>query len=94
MAAEGGFYDSQLFDQLVGVDQAAEKALSGLEGRFGIVLNACVARLREHDFLRFLEPERRTLADMIAEMDRLGPSHRPETVDWGPDVGAEIVRDD
>jgi hypothetical protein len=66
MAAEGGFYDSQLFDQLVGVDQAAEKALSGLEGRFGIVLNACVARLREHDFLRFLEPERRTLADMIA----------------------------
>lgn len=37
---------------------------------------------------------RETLADMIAEMDRLGPSHRPETVDWGPDVGAEIVRDD
>lgn len=35
-----------------------------------------------------------TLAEMIAEMDRLGPSHRPELVDWGPDVGAEIIRDD
>lgn len=38
--------------------------------------------------------KRETLADMIAEMDRLGPSYRPELVDWGPDVGAEIVRDD
>lgn len=35
-----------------------------------------------------------TLAEMIAEMDRLGPSHRPEPLDWGPDVGAEIIRDD
>jgi antitoxin MazE len=35
-----------------------------------------------------------TLAEMIAEMERLGPSHRPELADWGPDVGAEIVRDD
>ena len=35
-----------------------------------------------------------TLAEMIAEMERLGHSHRPELVDWGPDVGAEIVRDD
>ena len=35
-----------------------------------------------------------TLAEMIAEMERLGPSHRPELVDWGPDVGAEIIRDD
>ncbi|MBE7201746.1 MazF family transcriptional regulator [Methylobacterium hispanicum] len=35
-----------------------------------------------------------TLAEMIAEMERLGPSHRPKTVDWGPDVGAEIIRDD
>ncbi|GJD89810.1 hypothetical protein BHAOGJBA_3342 [Methylobacterium hispanicum] len=35
-----------------------------------------------------------TLAEMIAEMERLGPSHRPRTVDWGPDVGAEIIRDD
>ena len=35
-----------------------------------------------------------TLAEMIAEMERLGPSHRPEIVEWGPDVGAEIIRDD
>lgn len=35
-----------------------------------------------------------TLAEMIAEMDRLGPANRPEVVDWGPDVGAEIIRDD
>lgn len=35
-----------------------------------------------------------TLAEMVAEMERLGPSHRPGTVDWGPDVGAEIIRDD
>ena len=35
-----------------------------------------------------------TLAEMIAEMDRLGPANRPEIVDWGPDVGAEIIRDD
>ncbi|GJE54493.1 MULTISPECIES: AbrB/MazE/SpoVT family DNA-binding domain-containing protein [Methylobacterium] len=35
-----------------------------------------------------------TLADMVAEMDRLGPSHRPALVEWGPDVGAEIIDDD
>ncbi|MDP4023907.1 MazF family transcriptional regulator [Methylobacterium sp. NEAU 140] len=35
-----------------------------------------------------------TYAEMIAEMDRLGPAYRPEVIDWGPDVGAEIIRDD
>jgi antitoxin MazE len=35
-----------------------------------------------------------TLAAILAEMDRLGPANRPETVEWGPDVGAEIIRDD
>ncbi|GJE58324.1 MazF family transcriptional regulator [Methylobacterium trifolii] len=44
--------------------------------------------------LRPRPPRRETWADMIGEMDRLGQSHRPEPVDWGPDVGAEIVRDD
>ena len=34
------------------------------------------------------------LEDLIAEMDRLGPENRPELVDWGPDVGAEIIDDD
>ncbi len=35
-----------------------------------------------------------TLAQMIAEMRRLGPAYEPETVDWGPDVGSEIIDDD
>jgi antitoxin MazE len=34
------------------------------------------------------------LEDLIAEMDRLGPENRPEVIDWGPDVGAEIIDDD
>jgi antitoxin MazE len=34
------------------------------------------------------------LEDLIAEMDRLGPENRPELIDWGPDVGAEIIDDD
>jgi len=34
------------------------------------------------------------LAEMIAEMKRLGPEHEPETVDWGPDRGSEIIDDD
>lgn len=35
-----------------------------------------------------------TLDDMLVEMDRLGPTHRPALVDWGPDVGTEIIDDD
>jgi antitoxin MazE len=34
------------------------------------------------------------LEDLLAEMDRLGPENRPETVDWGPHVGSEIIDDD
>jgi antitoxin MazE len=34
------------------------------------------------------------LEDLLAEMDRLGPDKRPELIDWGPDVGAEIIDDD
>ena len=33
------------------------------------------------------------LEDLIAEMVRLGPENEPETVNWGPDVGAEIIDD-
>ena len=33
------------------------------------------------------------LEDLVAEMDRLGPENEPETVDWGPDVGSEIIDD-
>lgn len=35
-----------------------------------------------------------TLAEMVAEMKRLGPENEPPTVDWGPDVGAEIIDDE
>ena len=38
--------------------------------------------------------QRMTLAEMIAEMRRLGPAYEPESVDWGPDVGSEIIDDD
>jgi len=33
------------------------------------------------------------LEDLLAEMDRLGPENEPEMVDWGPDVGSEIIDD-
>jgi len=33
------------------------------------------------------------LEDLVAEMKRLGPENEPETVDWGPDRGAEIIDD-
>ncbi|WP_132256796.1 AbrB/MazE/SpoVT family DNA-binding domain-containing protein [Methylobacterium segetis] len=35
-----------------------------------------------------------TLEEMVAEMRRLGPDFEPPTVDWGPDVGSEIIDDD
>jgi antitoxin MazE len=34
-----------------------------------------------------------SLAEMIAEMDRIGWENEPETVDWGPDVGSERFYD-
>ena len=33
------------------------------------------------------------LEDLLAEMDRLGPDNQPELVDWGPDVGGEVIDD-
>jgi antitoxin MazE len=33
------------------------------------------------------------LEEMVAEMARLGPGCEPETVDWGPDRGSEIIDD-
>ena len=48
-----------------------------------------------HD-LRVRKPlpiKRYRLEDLLAEMDRLGPENEPETVDWGPDRGAEIIED-
>lgn len=39
-------------------------------------------------------PEPITLAWILSEMERLGPDAEPPTVDWGPDVGDEIIHDD
>lgn len=39
-------------------------------------------------------PRRLTLAEIVAEMKRLGPDAEPETVEWGPDRGDEIIHDD
>jgi antitoxin MazE len=33
------------------------------------------------------------LAEMLAEARRLGPGFEPETVDWGPDRGSEVIDD-
>lgn len=35
-----------------------------------------------------------TMAEMVAEAQRLGPAFEPPTVDWGPDRGSEIIDDD
>ena len=34
------------------------------------------------------------LQDLVAEMKRLGPENEPATVEWGPDVGSEIIDDE
>lgn len=34
------------------------------------------------------------LEDLVAEARRLGPENEPELVDWGPDVGDEIIDDE
>lgn len=39
-------------------------------------------------------PEKITLEWIISEMKRLGPENEPETVDWGPDRGEEIIDDE
>ena len=41
-----------------------------------------------------MKPKNAKWEDLIAEMRRLGPENEPEMVDWGPDVGAEIIDDD
>jgi antitoxin MazE len=35
-----------------------------------------------------------TIEELFAEAEKLGPLEPPELVDWGPDVGAEIINDD
>ncbi len=31
------------------------------------------------------------LREMVEEMKRLGPENEPSSVDWGPDVGTEVI---
>jgi antitoxin MazE len=33
------------------------------------------------------------LEDLLTEIDRMGPGHEPETVDWGYARGSEIIDD-
>lgn len=35
-----------------------------------------------------------TIEELFAEAEKLGPLEPPPTVDWGPDVGAEIIDDE
>jgi antitoxin MazE len=44
--------------------------------------------------IRPARPEKITLKWILEESDRLGLENMPETVDWGPDVGTEIITDD
>lgn len=44
--------------------------------------------------LTTVAPKRPTLAEIVADMKRLGPDAEPETVEWGPDRGDEIIRDE
>jgi antitoxin MazE len=50
----------------------------------------------EKDGFRLRRPVKTTkdlLAEMVAEAKLLGPAYEPETVDWGPDRGSEIIDD-
>lgn len=44
--------------------------------------------------LELARPKKITLDWIVSEMQRLGPENEPELVDWGPDVGDEIIDDD
>ena len=67
----------------------AEEAGLGPEVELDVTVENGDLRLR-----RRIPIPRYTLEDMIAGMDRLGPGNESETVDWGPDVGAEILPED
>ena len=44
--------------------------------------------------LKPVRTQRKTLEELMAEADRIGWENAPETVDWGPDVGSEIIDDE
>ncbi len=59
--------------------------------------NGSVVRLEKRDGAISVVPETRppiTLDWIVSEMKRLGPENEPPTVDWGPDVGSEIIDDE
>jgi len=41
-----------------------------------------------------LRPKKITMEWIISETERLGPENAPETVEWGPDRGDEIIDDE
>lgn len=41
-----------------------------------------------------VRPKKIRLEWILAETDRLGPENAPETVEWGPDRGDEIIDDE
>jgi antitoxin MazE len=67
---------------------AADAAGVAAGAEFEVLVDGPDLRLR-----RLLRPPYYRLEDLVAEMDRLGPENEPETVDWGPDVGAEVIED-
>jgi antitoxin MazE len=44
--------------------------------------------------LKPVRAARVTLEELMAEADRIGWENAPETIDWGPDVGSEIIDDE
>lgn len=35
-----------------------------------------------------------SMKELLADMDRLGPGAVPDSIDWGPDRGSEIIDDE
>lgn len=63
----------------------------------GLVEGSEVDVLVEGRDLRVRAPialKRHRLSDLVAEAKRLGPESEPESVDWGPDRGTEILQED
>jgi antitoxin MazE len=74
----------------VRLPKAAADAAGILAGaEFDVIVEGQDLRLRRATRIPHYRIE-----DLLAEMDRLGPKNRPDLVDWGPDVGAEIIDDD
>jgi antitoxin MazE len=74
----------------VRLPKAAADAVGVKAGaEFDVVIEGPDLRLR-----RITRTTHYRLEDLLAEMDRLGPENRPALIDWGPDVGAEIIDDD